>query len=60
VARTISIVVRFDDLTSVSRSQTLSFGVDDEHAIEAIGEALLQSVDLSRPFDFSGCTRRDS
>jgi DNA polymerase IV len=47
VARTISVVVRFDDRSSVSRSQTLSFGVDDEYAIEAIGEALLQSVDLS-------------
>ena len=47
VARTISIVVRFDDRSSVSRSQTLTFGLDDEYAIEAIGEALLQSVDLS-------------
>ncbi len=47
VARTISIVVRFDDRSSVSRSQTLSFGLDDEYAIEAIAEALLQSVDLS-------------
>jgi len=46
VARTISIVVRFDDFTSVSRSQTLSFGVDDEFAITAIAEALLASVDL--------------
>jgi DNA polymerase IV len=48
VARTITVVVRFDDLTSVSRSQTLSFGIDDEYAITAIAEALLQSVDLSR------------
>jgi len=48
VARTVSIIVRFDDLTSVSRSQTLSFGVDDEYAVEVIGEALLQSVDFSR------------
>ena len=48
VARTITVIVRFDDLTSVSRSQTLSFGVDDEYAIAAIAEALLQSVDLSR------------
>jgi hypothetical protein len=49
VARTISSVsVRFDDLTSVSRSQTLPFGVDDEYAIEAIGDALIQSVDLAR------------
>ena len=54
VARTISVVVRFDDLTSVSRSQTLSFGVDDEHAIGAIGEALLQSVDLSRTIRLLG------
>ena len=46
VARTITVVVRFDDLTSISRSQTLSFGVDDEVAIAAIAEALLQSVEL--------------
>lgn len=47
VARTITVVVRFDDLTSVSRSQTLSFGVDDEFAILAIAEALLQSIDIA-------------
>jgi DNA polymerase-4 len=46
VARTISIVVRFDDFTGVTRSQTLSFGIDDEFAITAIAEALLGSVDL--------------
>jgi len=46
VARTISIVVRFDDLTSVSRSQTLGFGVDDELAIAAIAQALIDTVDL--------------
>ena len=48
VARTITVIVRFDDRTSVSRSQTLSFGIDDEDAVEALGDALLQSVDLSR------------
>jgi DNA polymerase-4 len=48
VARTITVIVRFDDRTSVSRSQTLPFGIDDEDAIEALGEALIQSVDLSR------------
>jgi DNA polymerase IV len=47
VARTITVVVRFDDLTSVSRSQTLPFGIDDEFAILAIAEALLQSIDLA-------------
>jgi DNA polymerase-4 len=46
VARTVSIVVRFDDLTSVTRSQTLPFGVDDEYAIAAIAQALLASVEL--------------
>ncbi|MHB1209581.1 MAG: DNA polymerase IV [Acidimicrobiales bacterium] len=46
VARTITVVVRFDDLTSISRSQTLSFGIDDEVSIAAIAEALLQSVEL--------------
>jgi len=47
VARTISIVVRFDDFTGVTRSQTLSFGIDDEFAITAIAEALLASIDLA-------------
>ncbi len=46
VARTITVIVRFDDLTSVSRSQTLSFGIDDEYAITAIAGALLQSIEF--------------
>ena len=46
LARTISLIVRFDDLASVSRSQTLSFGVDDAVAIEAVGLALAESIDL--------------
>ena len=48
VARTITVIVRFDDRTSVSRSQTLTFGIDDEDAIEAIAGALVQSLDLSK------------
>ncbi len=48
VARTINVVVRFDDLTSVSRSQTLDFGVDDEDAVAAVAGALVESVDLTR------------
>jgi DNA polymerase-4 len=47
VARTITVIVRFDDLSSVSRSQTLPFGIDDEYAIEAVADALVDSVDLS-------------
>ena len=45
VARTITVIVRYDDLTSVSRAQTLSFGVDDEVAIAAVAEALLGTID---------------
>jgi DNA polymerase-4 len=48
VARTISVSVRYDDLTSVSRAQTLPFGVDDEEAIASIAQALVASVDLSQ------------
>lgn len=47
VARTITVIVRFDDLSGVSRSQTLPFGVDDEYAIEAVAVALAGSVDLT-------------
>ena len=48
VARTVSVVLRFDDLESVSRSQTLSFGLDDESALTAVAQALVRSVDISR------------
>ena len=47
-ARTLSIVVRYDDRESLSRSQTLAFGVDDDEAIFRISEALLAGVDTSR------------
>lgn len=45
VCRTISIVMRFDDMTSISRSQTLSFGLDDDDAIDEIACALAEAVD---------------
>ena len=48
LARTITLAVRFDDLHSVSRSQTLSFGVDDDAAIALIGAALAETVELSQ------------
>jgi DNA polymerase-4 len=54
VARTISVVLRFDDLQSISRSQTLPFGVDDESALSAVAWALVRSVDLSRPVRLLG------
>ncbi len=48
LARTITLVVRFDDLRTVSRSQTLSFGVDDDGAIAMIGAALAETVELTQ------------
>ncbi len=54
VARTISVVLRFDDLQSISRSQTLPFGVDDESALCAVAQALVRSVDLNRPVRLLG------
>jgi DNA polymerase-4 len=48
VARTLTVIVRFDDLSSVSRSQTLSFGLDDDEAILAVANTLAQSVDLAQ------------
>jgi DNA polymerase IV len=47
-ARTITVVVRYDDLTSVSRSQTLPFGLDDEIGICDIASALLASVSFDQ------------
>lgn len=47
VARTFTVIVRFDDRTSVSRSQTLAFGLDDEVGIAAIAGALIRSIEVS-------------
>jgi DNA polymerase-4 len=46
VARTFTVIVRFDDRTSVSRSQTLAFGLDDDAGIIAIAAALIGSIEL--------------
>ena len=48
VARTVSMTLRFDDQTGLSRSQTLPFGIDDETAIAAIVSALMESVPLKQ------------
>ena len=47
VANTISIGLRFDDLSSVSRAQTLNFGIDDDAAICEIASALMESIPFS-------------
>ncbi|MFI5036726.1 MAG: DNA polymerase IV [Acidimicrobiales bacterium] len=48
VARTITVVVRYDDFSGVTRAQTLPFGIDDEEAVGAIAEALVATVDLAQ------------
>ncbi len=54
VAHTISVVLRFDDLSTVRRSQTLSFGVDDDVALGAVAEALGESITLSGAVRLAG------
>lgn len=56
VARTISVVIKFDDMTSMRRSQTVNFGLDDEEAIEAIALALMDSVSLRGAVRLFGVT----
>ncbi len=46
VARTLTLLVRFDDGTQVSRSQTVGYGLDDEGALLELAEALAGSVEL--------------
>ncbi len=48
VAHTVTVVVRYDDRTSVSRSQTLDFGIDDAGGLRQVARALLASVPLSQ------------
>jgi hypothetical protein len=50
----VTVVLRFDDLQSVQRSQTLPFGVDDEGAITAVATALVDSVPLVLPVRLLG------
>jgi DNA polymerase-4 len=54
VALTVSIVMRFDDLTSLTRAQTLSFGIDDDAAVAAVAVALAESVETRGPVRLFG------
>ncbi len=47
VARTLTVLVRFDDGTQVSRSQTVGYGLDDEEGLFELAEALAGSVELA-------------
>lgn len=46
VARTISVKVKFRDFSVVTRSHTVSFGIDTGKAIAAVTVALLEGVDV--------------
>jgi DNA polymerase IV len=54
VANTVTVIVRFDDLTSVTRSQTLSFGLDDDAALGVVAAALADAVDARGPVRLLG------
>ncbi len=47
LARTLTVLVRFDDGAQVSRSQTLGYGLDDEGALVELAEALAGSIELA-------------
>ncbi|HET8989739.1 MAG TPA: DNA polymerase IV [Acidimicrobiales bacterium] len=46
VARTLTVLARFDDGTQVSRSQTVGYGLDDEGALLELADALAGSIEL--------------
>ncbi len=46
VARTLTVLARFDDGTQVSRSQTVGYGLDDEEALLELAEALAGAIEL--------------
>lgn len=54
VAHTVTLVLRYDDMTSLTRSQTLSFGIDDDAALGEVAAALAESVDLRGPVRLLG------
>jgi DNA polymerase-4 len=45
VARTVSVTLRFDDMSATGRSQTLPFGVDDDEAIGDVASALVATIE---------------
>ena len=54
VARRVSIHVKFDDLTSISRSHTVPYGIDDEEAVNAIASELVETLDRPLPVRLLG------
>jgi DNA polymerase IV len=53
-ARTITLKARYDDFSTVTRSQTLDGATDGSHHLYSIGLELLGGVDVSRPVRLLG------
>jgi DNA polymerase IV len=53
-ARTITLKVRYQDFTTITRSLTSEAAVDSPHDLHRIGVALLDNVDLDRPVRLLG------
>ena len=54
LARRVTVIARDDDLVTRSRSQTLSFGLDDDDALADVAIALGSTFDLSRSLRLLG------
>ena len=54
VAKTVSLKLRYDDFTTVTRSQTFASGIDGARNLYKIGTHLLDQLDLSRPVRLIG------
>jgi DNA polymerase-4 len=54
VARRVSVHVKFDDLTSLSRSHTVPYGIDDEEAVDAVASELLHTIERHQPVRLLG------
>jgi DNA polymerase-4 len=54
LCRTITVVVRFDNLSAVTRQQTVPFSLNDEEAIATIALALIDSIGISQPVRLAG------
>lgn len=54
VARTVSLKLRYDDFSTVTRSQTFETGIEGARDLYKIGSRLLEQLDLSRPVRLLG------
>lgn len=53
-AKTVTLKARYDDFTTITRSQTLSGGIDGAHDLFKVATSLLTQLDLRRPVRLLG------